>query len=358
MGNQPHAVFRADASAGIGGGHIMRCLALADELMLAGWSGSFACRDGTAETVAALDRSDYPIHPVDGGPREEAAALRARWPQGCRLLVVDSYAHDAAFETACRGWANTILAIDDVNDRAHDCDALLNQNLGWAPVDYAALLPATASLFLGPDYALLRPQFAEIRRTSIAARSANSGLRRILVVMGNFDPDNATETALRGIEESGLNVEIDVVLGATAPHIQAVQARIAVMAPVVRLHLSVTDMAALMAASDLAIGAGGSTSWERCALGLPTLLMVLADNQHRIATELVDAGAALSLGLHQTVTPGAIAASLKLLAMQPARLRQMSECAAAICDGEGARRLASVAIGVSETGECRTRHAQ
>jgi UDP-2,4-diacetamido-2,4,6-trideoxy-beta-L-altropyranose hydrolase len=354
---RPLAVFRADAGPAIGGGHVMRCLALADRLTDAGWRCAFASRRGTVETVAALERSGLSVQCVEGGPSEESAALRTRFPNGCALLVVDSYALDDRFETACRSWAGSILAIDDLNDRRHDCDVLLNQNLGWTADDYAALAPAASRLLIGPRYALLRPQFAASRPAALAARRDGITLRRILIAMGNFDPDNATETVLRGIDESGLAVEADVVLGGSAPHLTAVRARIAAMKMTARLHLSVDDMAGLMTAADLSIGAAGTTSWERCALGLPALLVVLADNQRRIADALVEAGAADSLGWHERLSPEAVAGALRSLAGAPARLGRMSGCAAAVCDAGGAARVAAAATDMTISPRCLTTRA-
>ncbi|MBY0431842.1 MAG: hypothetical protein K2Q10_11635, partial [Rhodospirillales bacterium] len=111
------AVFRADAEPAIGGGHVMRCLTLADALAARGWRCHFACRPGTPEMVLALAASGHAVVPLaDPSP----AALAARWPAGCGLLVVDNYGLDAAYERACRPWAGRILVFDDLADRPHD----------------------------------------------------------------------------------------------------------------------------------------------------------------------------------------------------------------------------------------------
>src|SRR5262249_18815445 len=160
----------------IGGGHIARCLALADELAERGHGCVFAVSAETAATMPSLAASGHDIEALSAGTTAdlEPSLLAASWPQGCALLVVHHYGRDARFESACCPWAERILVIDDLADRPHDCDLLLDSTLGRAPADYASLCPKTCRMLLGPAYALLRPEFAAARSESLARRRAPS----------------------------------------------------------------------------------------------------------------------------------------------------------------------------------------
>lgn len=332
------AVFRCDASPHIGSGHIVRCLALADALRAAGWSCVFAVAPGTVETVSALARSGHQLLELVDATREPAL-LKDVLPQGCALLVVDHYHRNNEFETACRPWASRILAIDDLADRRHDCDFLLDPTLGRKPADYAAFVPQNCCTLLGPDFALLRPQFLAARPAALERRKTQgAATQRILVSLGGPDPSNLTSKVIKGLILSGVEATIDVVLGGTAPHLEEVHALAASTPLSITLHTAVEDMAGLMSSADLAVGAAGTTSWERCTLGLPSLMLVIADNQELVARSLDQAGAAVCLGRHETVTEEQLAAQVCSLATNPSRRNAMAERAAAVCDGRGTQR--------------------
>lgn len=333
------AVFRADASVALGAGHVMRCLSLGDVLSRMGWEVAFACRAGTEETVSLLERSAHVVLALDGDAAAEARSLAGRWPAGCDLLVVDHYGRDAEFEAACRPWARRILAIDDLAGRPHECDILLDQTPGRGPDDYRRFVPRACRLLMGPDYAPVRPEFFAMRRPALL-RTGDRRIRRVLVAPGATDPDNVAARVLDGIAASGCAVEVDVVLGAAAPHLAEVRRLAAQGRMPVRLHVDTADMAALMAQADVAIGAAGTSSWERCCLGLPALLIIMADNQRDNARALVDAGAARLLGWSSALRAETVAASLRGLVDEPAVCSRMSEAAARLCDGRGAMRVA------------------
>jgi UDP-2,4-diacetamido-2,4,6-trideoxy-beta-L-altropyranose hydrolase len=229
------------------------------------------------------------------------------------------------------------MVIDDLADRAHDCAILLDQTAGRVEDAYRPLVPADCRLLLGSDYALLRAEFADRRSEALAARAQRDGLRRVLVAFGSTDPENGTGLALDAIAQSGLAVETDVMLGHAAPWIEDVRRRAAGLPVPGRVHVGVADPWELMAAADLAIGAPGTTSWERCCLGLPSLLLEMADNQKFNARILAASGAAEVVGTVPAVTAADLAAALKRLT--PARLRELSTKAAACCDGGGVDRV-------------------
>ncbi len=332
------AVFRADASPEIGGGHIVRCLTLADALAERGWRCRFAVRAGTLETVPALDGAHHEVLILEPDEAGEPEALADHWPEATDWLIVDHYRRGAAFETACRPWARKIMAIDDLADRDHDCDLLLDQTLGRQAADYANRIAEDCRLLLGPDYALLRPDFPTRRAAALARRGAADGVRRILVSLGASDPHNVTPVVLEGIVQSGSKVEVDVVLGAAAPGLADVQGLIERMPQTARLHVDTQKMAALMAEADLAIGAAGTTSWERCCMGLPALLVVLAENQREITDALCRAGGAQRISNGLGTNPRKVADALRALITEPRVVAEMANRCAAVCDGLGATR--------------------
>ena len=154
MAEAPRAIFRADASPKIGGGHVMRCLTLADELRRRGWTCAFATRPGAEETVPSLASSGHVVFHLSGEEQDEAREIEKGLGE-CALLVADHYGRDEKFETAARQFASRVFVIDDLADRAHDCDFLLDQTYGRQFSDYAGLVPGGAKLLMGTDYALL-----------------------------------------------------------------------------------------------------------------------------------------------------------------------------------------------------------
>lgn len=329
------AVVRADASLKVGGGHVYRCLTLADAMADAGWQCIFACRHGTREAAPVLGRNCHEIFEID--TLEEAAQLRQLHPAGIDLLVVDHYGLDIGFEAACRPWARRIMVLDDGPGRRHDCDILLDQNLDAQSGAYRDLVPDHCRLLTGPSYALLRPQFLGARREALAQRASGSPARRLLISLGATDPSNVTSRVVAAT--AGLPLQIDVVLGSASTQAPAINELASRLGLSVKVHVDVTDMAALMSAADLAVGAGGSTSWERCCLGLPSLIVVLAENQRDIAAALDRAGAALDLGQTETLTNEKLKAALQMLYHDEGRRSAMAERAATICDGDGTRRV-------------------
>jgi len=225
------------------------------------------------------------------------------------------------------------MVIDDLADRPHHCDLLLDQNLGRNAVDYCGLLEPQTQTLIGPTYALLRPEFSQLRAYSLARR-AQPQLQRILVFMGGVDKDNATGQVLTALQNTQLprDMHITVVMGRHAPWMQQVQSQAAQIPVPTQVLVGVNNMSQLMADSDFAIGAAGSTSWERCCLGLPTALMVLAPNQQAGAEALFKSGAAIVLENPQQLQGLFSERELAKLLLQ---LRQMSDAAALLSSGNG-----------------------
>lgn len=338
------ALFRFDASPAIGGGHAMRCLTLAYGLAGAGWRCRFAVGPETPSTASGLSAHEGNILVLKGGPETEPEVIGS-WLDGkCDLMIVDHYGLDAGFEKACRSFAGRILAIDDLADRPHDCDFILDQTFRRAVDDYLHLVPSGCRVMTGSEYALLRPDFAGRRAQSLTRREGVAALGRILVGFGATDPSNMTAVALEGIAESGLDVHVEVVIGSSAPHLETVMqiAEIAAQDISVIAGATPSEVADAMVRADLAIGATGMTTWERCCLGLPGLVIVCADNQLFIAEGIAQAGAVEIIGRAGDVGKDDVARALGGIAGDIARVGEMSAAAAAICDGEGVGRVADV----------------
>lgn len=294
--------IRADASLAIGSGHVMRCRALAQALQ---------------ERGAQVDFKD------------ESGIEAADW------LVVDHYSLDAAWESRMRQKAAKILAIDDLADRPHDCDVLLDQN--WFPdagQRYAGRVPARCRMLLGPRYALLRPEFSRTGK-----RQRDGKVHRVLVSMGGMDPGNETSKSIQLLK--GRGVAVDVAVGEANPHRDEIARQCAQAG--FEFHLQPSNMAQLMAAADLAIGAGGTTTWERCCLGLPTLQVAIAPNQEAPTRALAEAGLVTYAG--RSLTEHALLQVLGNSEM----LKEQSRRVAELVDGLGARRVAAALLASSST---------
>lgn len=334
-------LFRTDASIAQGTGHVVRCATLARALAEAGHDVRFLCRDGAGSLnpwleaqgfrVARLGAADTLVsqHADAGACRTAMAGQAHDW------LVVDHYELDADWERAMATRGARILAIDDLG-RPHECDALLDQNYA-NPTHrlYRNRTGRACKVLLGPQFALVRPEFATLRPASLARRDGR--LARVLVFMSGSDPVDETTKALSGLGLVGpRRFAVDVVIGGTNPHRRAVEAACA-KTPGATLHIQTPRMAELMAAADLSLSAGGSATWERCVLGLPSLVTILAQNQAAIAEAVAAAGAQKLLGWHDEVTADDYAKALAVL--DAAGITEMSRRAAALCDGRGVERV-------------------
>ncbi len=340
------AVFRADASREIGAGHVRRCLALSIAFEAIGWRVGFATDDSSAELVPELANAQIETHLIDGQAAfaVQTDALFYAWANGVDVAIVDHYGLDATFEQKLNGWAHLVVVLDDLADRRHDCDLLFDSALDRLPADYAPYVPPSCEVLTGPAYALLAPDFAAFRPTSRARRS-NPKVERIAISLGGGDPGPVLQRVLEGIAKAEFEGEVEVVLGVDLPAVQhfcacsdlpyVLQARTGVDA---------AGMAKIFARADLAIGAGGTSSWERCCLGLPTLVIVTARNQREIVDGLSRAGAVIVAGWHEEITVSGIAILLSELITDTRRLSAMSEAAFALCDGRGAERAVEAIV--------------
>jgi UDP-2,4-diacetamido-2,4,6-trideoxy-beta-L-altropyranose hydrolase len=350
-------VVRVDASLEIGSGHVMRCLTLADELRRKKAMIRFVCRDFQGHLCRTIESRGYEtvlLPRADGSRYGESAPNHAAWlgtdwrtdaeetvavigDVPADWLIVDHYAIDSRWHAHLRASASRILVIDDLADRELDCDLLLDQTFGRSRGDYDPLVPEGCQILAGSVFALLRPEFTVAREQALRRRREFRGVFQILVSMGGVDPANVTGTVLDVLAAMVWNnghPRVDVVLGSSAPHLADIRARVASHPLRVVLSVDTPDMAGLMSAADLAIGAAGTTSWERCCLGLPTLIAVLAENQKTVAEELERAGVVMVWD-----GPAELSEALKSVDKSPQKWKSMSEAAATICDGQGSQRV-------------------
>ena len=347
--------FRVDASLQMGTGHVMRCLTLAAALSRKGGQCHFLCREHCGNLIDLIRDRGHIVHalpPVTGEWAEPDAPVHSAWlgtsqyvdAQQCmsimaRLrpdwLIVDHYALDCRWESTLRPYARRVMAIDDLADRNHDVDLLLDQTFGREEKDYDGSVPAGCELLCGSRFSLLRPEFSAFRPESLARRSERH-LRRVLITMGGVDNADATGRVLDVLRGCTLpsDCEIVVVMGASAPWLATVTEKAQGMPWPTSVLVNVSDMGRLMTSSDLAIGAAGATSWERCCLGLPTIMVVLAENQKLIASNLESAGAALVIDDVSKVE-AFLPLHVEALMGSSERLKNMSLAASKITDGAG-----------------------
>jgi UDP-2,4-diacetamido-2,4,6-trideoxy-beta-L-altropyranose hydrolase len=349
--------IRADASPAVGSGHVVRCLALADGIAARGGEVCFVTRQLPEHLNASLASSGHrhvsfalaapagSEAPQDAWPVEQqfadAAQTRAALVGfAADWVVVDHYGLATQWETQIRPAAGRLLAIDDLA-RPHDCDLLLDANYHPDPsVRYRQAQDRGARLLLGPRHALLRPEFAQAR-TGVGVRKGPA--QRLLVFLGGMDAGNATGRVLAAVDRLREPPELDVIIGAAHPARAEIQAFCEARAGR-RCHVQTRDMASLLARADVAIGAGGGASWERCCLGVPSLALALAKNQTEVLAPAADAGLLLMPdgGLPE---PELLAAHLRALLHNTALRQRMSAAGMAAVDGRGVGRVVAAMFG-------------
>ena len=364
----PNFVFRTDASLTIGTGHVMRCLTLAGALAKKGVDVSFICREHEGHLCDLIDERGFVVHRLPAAAEgftidtipPHAAWLGATWQEDANQtsaviktlgvkpgwLVVDHYALDSRWEHALRPVVGRIFVIDDLADRTHDCDLLLDQNLvADTQIRYADKVPKDCHLLLGPEYALLQLIYAELH-DRIPPR--NGPIRRIFISFGGADRDNLTGQALAAfLSTNRPDIDVDVVISYDSPYISEIRAQTAGYANIHR-HGNLPTLAPLMARADLAIGAAGTTSWERLCLGLPTLVVTLAENQRPIADGLHRLELVRWLGHKDEVSEQDIGQALAELIEGGIDEEWSLRCQAAV-DGKGVDRVAVVLTITAET---------
>lgn len=349
--------FRTDANSEIGTGHFMRCLTLANELKKHGAEIGFVSRGMPAYLVQMLQEQNIDLYELPNVDTEDADDLpHSKWLKTSQLqdalqtiellgkskldwLVVDHYAIDQRWERPLRNFANKIMVIDDLADRQHDCDLLLDQNFYRdMHTRYVGKVPNHCELLLGPTYALLREEFREIR-SSVKPRTGE--VKNVLVFFGGVDTDNYTTEAIKALMKLNWAGHVNVVVGQNHPNIKNIQDLC--KSSRFECHIQTTKMASLMAQADLAIGAGGSSIWERFCMGLPSVCISTADNQCQQMADLQFEG--LIFGAHKNADLSeALYEALLELKCGSYFYKNMSEKISHLVDGHGAIRVNRILI--------------
>lgn len=359
-------IFRTDSSSQIGSGHVMRCLTLADALSARGAACLFVCREHEGHLMGNIRSRGHAVHALPENHQENSSssnlahsswlgagltndAHEMRYLIGHKRfdwLIVDHYAVDYRWEQIVRPACKYLMVIDDLADRAHSCDLLLDQNCGRSHADYASQVRSTCVKLIGPKFALINPVYRK-RRTQIRYRSGE--IKRALIYFGGgSDSAKLVPIAMRAFEAPELrHIELDIVAGPNCSDLDELNAA-AVVRGRVLIHTQLPDLSELIATADLAIGAAGATTWERCCLGLPSVLVVCAQNQNIIGEAMNALGAAIVLHPNENLTANIRNCVVNLMADTPKYLA-MSDRSKAICDGLGVRRIIKSIYGIQES---------
>jgi len=337
-----HLLIRADAYAAIGTGHVMRCLALAQAWQDMSGEVAFLAHEFLADGLKKrLKDEGFTViaHSHDIGSEQDANFTVETARNYESFLVLDGYKFDANYQKIIFSAEISSLVIDDYGHAdVYYADFILNQN-SYADPDTYRNRQSNTQLLVGSDYALLRREFWNWRDWQ---REIPPKAQKLLVTLGGSDPDNLTLTVLQVLQQLPISLEITVIVGASNPHYDDLQRYVAEHQLKVTLARNVVDMPDRMAQADIAIAAGGSTNWEMCLLGLPTAIIVIADNQREIATDLHDRNIAVNLGWHENLKPEQVQAVLERLIDDESTRKQMAANGSKLVDGYGAKRAAKI----------------
>ena len=338
-------LIRADASAQIGSGHLMRCLALGQAWRAYGGTVTFLSQcesDALRRWVESAGLNFVPLERSYPHPHDLQATLLTLEELVIPWLVLDGYHFDTVYQRAIRRAGHRLLAIDDTAHlpRYH-ADLVLNQNINAEQLRYRC--DPDTQLLLGTRYTLLRSEFLAWRDWH---REAPHTARRILVTLGGSDPENVTLKVIRALQELDIpRPEARIVVGPSNPHLQLLRQAVERSTCDLQILTAVKDMPELMAWADVAVSAGGSTCWELAFMGLPNIVLMLAANQEGVAAGLEANGVILNVGWHASVNVADLAKDLNALLRDAARRREMSKRGRQLVDGYGAARVTAIITG-------------
>jgi len=343
--NRLDAIFRVDADNEIGGGHLVRCISLAEKLYQNKWSCIFICNRGTIKASAFLKLEKIELCELNCNKREESNYIKRRYPDGCNLFVIDHYDKDYLYEKEFEGWARKILIIDDLNERRHFCNFYLNSAVGETFLDYKKMVPENCQAMLGPSFALLRSEFLLARKLVVKRRMNDRSVRRILICFGLIDKRELVLKSLTILKRMGNQAEVDVIIGSNAGHINRIRDAGERCNFGVNIHEDSTDVAELMSNADFAVGACGVSAWERCCLGLPSVAVMSSRNQRYIAGTLKKEFAAEVVGDCEPLKDRDIELCIVRMSKEASLRRRISRNSLRITDGLGAMRVFELIAG-------------
>lgn len=347
-----HLLIRADSGTDVGSGHIMRCLALADNLKFKFKEISFVSNQQSGHLSEFIESKGFTVHKLinydnieDSQQNFSSLTTKEDAIQTIEIikekikkpvwLIVDNYNIDIQWESFLRKEVEKIIVIDDLANRSHDCDLLLDQNLYDNMEErYNGLIPKNCQKLFGPKFALLRSEFKKIRKT-ITKR--HDGIQRIFISFGGSDPTNETSKAIKATSLLGMrNLKVDVIVGSSNPNKDSIRQLCSNLHNTSFYH-QIDNIAELMSKADVGIGAGGSMTWERCCVGLPAIVSVISQNQLKIATTMAQRGYLINLGEADFLSP--IDYTKAIQRFDKELLCSMSEKCMNLVDGEGSERV-------------------
>jgi UDP-2,4-diacetamido-2,4,6-trideoxy-beta-L-altropyranose hydrolase len=356
--NKKNLFIRVDSGIEIGIGHVMRCFALAEVIKDMDFQVRFISKELKGNICDFIVENGYAVYriPDNDKNKKQNQFLKNNSEKNIEndafqtmeiitknnnkpaWLLVDHYDLDIHWESIIRKHVEKIIVVDDLANRKHDCDLLLDQNL-YDQIDsrYTSLVPKNCKKLLGPKYALLRPEFYELRKTLIKPRKS---LRNILISFGGSDPSNETTKALQAIKILNMkDLNVDVVIWNINPHKEKIK-QICTTMPNTKFYSNVDNIGELMSKADLAIGAGGTTTWERCCLGLPSIVSTVSRNQNELTKTIAKKNCVVNLGNCEGLTPVDYSNAIKN--MNDKIICNMSSDCMKIVDGNGCYRVAEI----------------
>ena len=360
------AVFRVDSSNFIGFGHLIRCLTLAKELRERGVECSFVCRDHPGNMSAKVIDSGFSVFLLERA--NEASALKGsdleydKW-LGCswqvdadetdeilksvqpEWLIVDHYSIDVKWEEALAKDYMNLMVIDDIANRDHSCDVLLDQNLFInMKRRYEKHVSSQCLQLLGPKYALLQAEYSQHR---VKVKVRNGSTKNLLIFFGGSDQSNLTELAFLAAHSFGSEFSsINVVMPSASPFYHQVKKLIKPLKKA-NLHCDLPSLAPLMLEADIGLGAGGATNWERFCLGLPSLVITLAKNQKLVNNDLSKLRLIELIGDAETIKIEQVRAAIRSV-LSRRDLADWSKRCMRACSGDGAILVADAILGITK----------
>ncbi len=359
-----HVAIRADASPTIGTGHIVRCRTLAEDLKARGVELTLICAKPTGTAMHLFAEAGFTVESnnvkaIDAGaPHDQVkdvqntikivSDIKPDW------LIVDHYGLDKQFEQKLRPFVKNILVVDDLFNRSHDCDVLVNPSVIYdraASASYMKLVPQDCRIFIGPRYAPLRTRYRSVTKRSVTS------VERVLVFFGGVDSLNLTTTSLRALSLGELaDIYVDVVVGVDNPHFDEIM-NLANERERTKVFSDLPHLAHVMSSADIAIGAGGATTWERMCCGLPSIVVSIADNQTEIAEQLSQQNLLVYAGLGEKIFVDQLAKLISDVVNDRVLRAELAERGRSTVDGYGALRLAEI-VCPSHSSQLRIRPAK
>lgn len=336
----PTLVVRADASKALGWGHISRTIALAEILHKEGWRIEYVAVDAPEALKQTIKAHGFMIFNSPLRQGSDLAIVKKRIHNAQRsgnacAVLIDNYEINSLWESQIRSDRVAVIVIDDLLNRSHCCDLLIDAGIDTSTLDYKKLVPEDCTLLCGSKYAILRSEFSEHRQMSIAKKTNFDHLKTIVISFGGSDPDDHTKHALSTIIKAQIpNIRVTVLVGQSYPHLEKLSS-IAQKSDCIVLQ-NAKNVAEIFSQSDVAIGAGGISSLERCTLGLPSLITVIAQNQERSVHALINNSAAFYFAPKDSAS--LVYGLLKLMNVDT--YKSVSDQASRLVDGLGCKRVA------------------